>query len=813
MNSNNSLDLLSNEAKEIWFENMKSTLEKIIKVDLGLSKEMETEISKILVSLSTIINKSIHSKNTKLDIKIKPDSEIIKCGNVSLILDKSNDLLKKLLWSDDKEEISAELELAIEEVGEKRLLAWKSEENRQSYLESIRYKNELKKKLEEVILLEEIIKEINSYRDKLISLVEWEDINIISDELLINPEIEDSLELDTKIESERDLEKEIVVEVKQEEDLNNDKNDELELFDFEDLKLIKLNLKNKKTELPKQNSLYFEVKEYFGNETRLTFYHLGLYKLISWFLDNKALDLYNAKNIVWLLDVNVLCKFFIEWRLWNSDEIMLSVLWLIFKNVIRLKDEYYGLWKSLHYYLLNNRWRYSTTNARDEYYRFLQKIKLNENDIKDFDLNSISFLDISESEDVRINLDDEYKKETYNIKKVKVWVVRKVRNANRWYFIQDLIEKKKKLTKAYNLDKYKKIFWSVNSEKFKEFFEVDKELFLKVWSIEVVELYLLALDRLKNDFEEEYYKKTKWILNDFIVFINNWVKSIPSVCKSNIETDKKNELFFRKNIELHLWNFWKTGSLNTFFKDYLDKNLNNKEFLNILVEILSDFDISFTKNFLTILWEEYDISEIKLLLEKKDINIKVKSKVKKTIIEKKIDIINNFESEEELIKFYKKEAPNFAVKKEVEYFVAFLDKFIEFSFKWRYLYTVKSRILRLNEDYDFSEKQNIFFNELEEEQNKKEKEEKEKKEERERKKTESKLENDKEKEKKEKELEIKWKVRNFAKEWKYIELREYVNKLDNNYEIGNIFFIKKMTEALLNSNNTLDVKNILYWND
>jgi len=813
MNSNNSLDLLSNEAKEIWFENMKSTLEKIIKVDLGLSKEMETEISNILVSLSTIINKNIHSKKTRLDIKIKSDSEIIKCDDVSLILDKSNDLLKELLWSDDKEEISAELELAIEEVGEKKILAWKSEKDRQSYLESIRYKNELKKKLEEVILLEEIIKEINSYRDKLISLVEWEDINVVSDELLINPEIEDSLELCTKLESKRDLEEEMVLEVKQEEDVISEENNKLELFDFETLKLIKLNLKNKKTELPKQNSLYSEVKEYFSDESRLTFYHLGLYKLVNGFSNNKVLDSYNAKNIIWLLDVNVLCKFFIEWRFWNSDEVMLSVLWSIFKNAIRLKDEYHGFWKALHYYLLKTRWRWSVQDINNEYSRFLKMIDKKEGEIIDFDLSNITFLDISESKEVRRQLYNEYREETYNTKKAKVWVVRKVRNGNRWHFVQDLIEKKKKLTKAYNIEKYKKIFWSVNAEKFKEFFEIDKELFLKVWSIEVVELYLLALDRLKNDFDEGYYKKTKWILNDFIVFIKNWVKSIPSVCKLNIETDKKNELFFRKNIEFHLWNFWKTGNLNTFFKDYLDKNLNNKEFLNILVEILSDFDISFTKNFLTILWEEYDISEIKLLLEKKDINIKVKSKVKKTIIEKKIDIINNFESEEELIKFYKKEAPNFAVKKEVEYFVAFLDKFIEFSFKWRYLYTVKSRILRLKEDYEFLEEQNIFFNELEEEQNRKEKEEKEKKEERKRKKAESKLENNKEKDRQEKELEIKRKVRNFAKEWKYIELREYVNKLDNNYEIGDIFFIKKMTEALLNSDNILEVKNILYWND
>jgi hypothetical protein len=46
------------------------------------------------------------------------------------------------------------------------------------------------------------------------------------------------------------------------------------MFDPEGLRVIKLNLKNKKIELPKQNSLYKEVTEYFSDENRITFYHL-----------------------------------------------------------------------------------------------------------------------------------------------------------------------------------------------------------------------------------------------------------------------------------------------------------------------------------------------------------------------------------------------------------------------------------------------------------------------------------------------------------------------------------------------------------
>ncbi len=813
MNSNNSLDLLSNEARSLWFENMKSTLEKIIKVDLNLSKEMETEISKILVSLSTIINKNIHSKKTRLDIKIKYDGEIIKCDDVSVLLDKSNDLLSDLLLNDDKEEINAELELAIEEVGEKKLLAGKSDENKKSYLESIRYKNELKKKLEKIILLEEIIKEINIYRDKLISLVEWENTKVVSDEPLINPEVENSLDLDTKVESERDIKEEIVLEVKQEEEeeeedltMEGNDNDKLELFDFEVLKLIKLNLKNKKTELPKQNSLYSEVKEYFSDETRLTFYHLGLYKLISWFSDNKILDSYNAKNIIWLLDVNLACKYFIEWKLWNSEEIMLSLLWMLFNNTIRLESKYYGLLKTLHYSLLKNHWRWSVDNARNEYSKFLQITENKDTDITKFDLNNISFLDINESEEVKNKLYEEYKKETYNIKKTKVWVVRKVRARDRWNTVQDLIEKKRKLTKAYNIDKYKKIFWSVNAEKFKDFFEIDKELFLKVWSIEVVELYLSSLDRLKNNFDEDYYEKTKWFLNEYIILINNWVKDIPSFKKRTSEVVIKDEVFFRKNIEFHFINFWKTDKLNTFFKEYLNQYLTNKDFLSVLVEMLACHDISFINNFLVNLWEEYDISEIISLLEKKGLTIKIKWKINKSTIQKKIDSIYLFESEEELINFYKKEAPNFAVKKDIEYFVAFLDKFIEFDFKWRYFYTVKSRILKLKEDYEFSEKQDLFLKKIDKEKELLEKINEEMKKEKD-KVVQEKI---KEKEKTEQEVKIKNNVRTFAKEWKYVELREYVNWLTDEYQIDNVFLIKKMTEALLNSNNMKEVKNILY---
>jgi hypothetical protein len=74
--------------------------------------------------------------------------------------------------------------------------------------------------------------------------------------------------------------KDVKEDKRQDSDLYQDNGD---FFDFETLKLIKLNLKNKKIELPKQNSLYKEIKEYFKDEPRITFYHLGLYKLIKGF--------------------------------------------------------------------------------------------------------------------------------------------------------------------------------------------------------------------------------------------------------------------------------------------------------------------------------------------------------------------------------------------------------------------------------------------------------------------------------------------------------------------------------------------------
>jgi hypothetical protein len=52
-------------------------------------------------------------------------------------------------------------------MNEKKQLAWKSDEARKEYVESIRYKNELKNKLERIVLLEEIINELNNYIDDL----------------------------------------------------------------------------------------------------------------------------------------------------------------------------------------------------------------------------------------------------------------------------------------------------------------------------------------------------------------------------------------------------------------------------------------------------------------------------------------------------------------------------------------------------------------------------------------------------------------------------------------------------------------------
>jgi hypothetical protein len=76
---------------------MKLTLDKIEKVDLNLSKEIKSEILKISHSLETIINKNIYSKKTRLYVKIKSDSEVISCKDISIILDKSNTLLTELL--------------------------------------------------------------------------------------------------------------------------------------------------------------------------------------------------------------------------------------------------------------------------------------------------------------------------------------------------------------------------------------------------------------------------------------------------------------------------------------------------------------------------------------------------------------------------------------------------------------------------------------------------------------------------------------------------------------------------------------------
>ncbi len=608
MNYKNWLHLLSDNAKLLWFKNMKNTLDKIIKIDLNLSKELEQEINKISDSLWIIINKNIHSKKIRLDVKLKADAEEINCDNVSTLLVKSNELLLELLWNDNKDEIKWEIELSEEIVLENKLLAWKSNKNKSEYVESIRYKNELKKRLEKIILLEEVIYEINNFREKLIwLLLKNETKKIVNTNKNIKPKE------DYKGVNNEEFKKETITEkgnkiIKEETDSDelNDVNQN-KLFNFDELESIKSNLKNKKIELTKQNSLYHNVKEYFSDESRLTFYHLGLYKLIRWFNENKVLDIYNTKNIIWLIDVNSLCKFFIQWRFWDSNEVKLSIIWMIFKNSIRLKEKYLGLWKALYYDLLKTNWRWTVNDINIEYSKFLKISDKKDEEIESLELEQINFLDINESNEVKEKLEKLHENETSDIKRVKLRSVRKVKSKN-IDTIQELITKKKKITKSYNIDKYNKIFLNINIQQFKDFFDIDKDYFLKVWSTEVVDLYLSALVRLEWDFDNDYFNKIKLFLEQYKILINNWVKKIASPV---IDDNKKEILLFQTWIKLHLDNFAKEWLINDIFKKYLEKNINNKEFNKQLVFILKWYWESFINEFIGELELLYDVNQIK----------------------------------------------------------------------------------------------------------------------------------------------------------------------------------------------------------
>jgi hypothetical protein len=81
--------------------------------------------------------------------------------------------------------------------------------------------------------------------------------------------------------------------------------------------------------------------------------------------------------------------------------------------------------------------------------------------------------------------------------------------------------------------------------------------------------------------------------------------------------------------------------------------------------------------------------------------------------------MNNFSNAEECMDFYKKSASNFAVIKKVEYFVALLNKFIEFEIKETNIFTLERHILKIEKEYEFSEEQKLFFNETKEEIKKK----------------------------------------------------------------------------------------------
>ena len=487
MDSNNSLDLLSSEAKELWFMNIKLTLDKISKVDLNLSRDFLNKMKEISHSLDIIL-----SHKNKLDnVKLKKGGDSIMCDDVSLIFVEVDNLLKELLWTDDKEEIKAEIELAIEEKIENKKNAAKSDEDRKKYVESIRFEKELKNKLEKIVLLENIKSDIKSYREKLSNILdkklskENKKDGVVIEKIAVIENIQ--VEIEEGIITQDELLKlEDEVEVKEE---NNNKK--------LDLDKIKSNLKNKKMELPKQNSQYSEVLSFFAKEKRITFYHLGLYNLYKWLEKWITFNNNEIVNLITLLNINDSIKLFLEWYFWKSS-IVIKTIFLKMVNISsRIDEKYYWLVKTFYLYLINLTWEVGLrinekTEYNEKYRKFLKYMELKDEDLELYDIDFFNtkiiemktntLMDTNLGENIDSNIWNEIPSENNDVVEFKEEVKEE---------INDKLEKKD-ITKNRSTKILDKIKWFTDEEEFIKYY---KKALINFNAKKNIEYFLVFLDK------------------------------------------------------------------------------------------------------------------------------------------------------------------------------------------------------------------------------------------------------------------------------------------------------------------------------
>ena len=161
-----SLVLLSTEAQKLWFENLRSTFEKILDSDLELDENLSKQIEHIKKNLDIIV-----SKKWRLDTKINQNFNEISCEWVDSVLDLSKKLLKELYWNDSLEEIKEEYKILEEDVEETKILVSKKEKTQADLAEVIREKKKYEYKIKQIELLEAIIKEIEKFRIELLKIL------------------------------------------------------------------------------------------------------------------------------------------------------------------------------------------------------------------------------------------------------------------------------------------------------------------------------------------------------------------------------------------------------------------------------------------------------------------------------------------------------------------------------------------------------------------------------------------------------------------------------------------------------------------
>lgn len=377
-----------------------------------------------------------------------------------------------------------------------------------------------------------------------------------------------------------------------------------------------------------------------------------------------------ALSFITKLKVKDACSFYLDGKLWDSIAIRNSLFYKMSENYM-FSEEYNSLYKSLYLYLfwLEPKFLWKQVSV------MVHKDELNNIYGLAWSRIGIEFATIE-----KINLDSIDSKEL-----VTKRVIEDVKKT-----VEDIVEvkTKKKITR-------KTITKPINTRESGSISKIDFILEPKIKIIEWFKNKDDVLEFYRNEFAD--FLKIENILY-FTSLLKAFIKfDLPSkdalIIKKSILRLKPSHKFYKAELEY----FNEVGNNDTVIEKEEKIVEENKE--EAIDEPVVDFD------------------EIKWVVDKIEENKedeKPKTSVKyKGALEKKLDIIKLYTTEDEFIKFYKKERPNFSSKKNVEYFVAILDKFIELKYTWKFFDTIKWRILKLENDYDFSDKQKDYFKLLE----------------------------------------------------------------------------------------------------